>query len=125
MSHQQKTAATAWARFHDVNEVRPIDQHDHSVLMELRDVLLKHDAMSRFGVTLVHRHFDLQEGEVVVESTDIPNRRQTIEVKAALEVLGRGRILETQWVFDSGSPNLICVGYCHYASGHKHYHSVK
>lgn len=32
-------------------------------LAELREVLGKHDRLNRFGITLIHKHFELSEDE--------------------------------------------------------------
>ncbi len=120
-----KMLATKWSHFPDVGTVRPIDAGDLKVLLEIRDVLERYGMTDRFGVSLVHRHFHINQDEVLFESTDVANRRQMMEVRKATEVLDGGKVLETQWVFDGNGGNIVCVGYCHYSQGHKHYHSQK
>jgi len=116
--------ATAWAEFPDVNEVKPINRHDHAILAEIRDVLVKHGAIDRFGVNLLHRHFDLNDDEILFETTDVPKRSQRIEVRPASDIANNQRVLDTQWVFNCGRPP-ICVGYCDYNKGHRHIHQTK
>ena len=117
--------ATAWATFPDVGAVRPVDAADEAVLQEVRAVLARHEALGRFGLTLIHRHFDLAPGEILYESTDPERRQQTIEVRQASEFAEDPQVLQTQWVFDDSGRTLVCVGFCHYANGHKHHHSRK
>lgn len=38
----------------------------------------KHNCIDRFGVALLHKHFDLQEDEVLLETTDVDGREQWI-----------------------------------------------
>jgi hypothetical protein len=125
MIEQLTLVPTQWTEFPDVDDVQPISDQDQAVLLEVREVLQKHGALKRFGVTLIHRHFELNDGEVLFESTNCEERRQVIEVKPAAEVFSRGRVLETQWVFDDATQNLYCVGYCDYNQGHKHGHNQK
>lgn len=115
---------TSWSEFPDVDEVRPIDETDYAILNEIKDVLLKHNAINRFGVNLIHRHFELQKDEIIFETTDVEKRSQRIEVCPSSIIVDNKRVLETQWVFNGGSA-VVCVGYCDYNQGHKHYHQAK
>ena len=117
--------ATTWVAMPDVNDVEPRNPNDEIVFREIRDVLRRRGALHRFGISLNHRHFDLQPGEVIFESTDSENRRQIIEPRLASEVLGAPRVLETQWVFDGSDGTVVCVGFCDYNNGHKHIHNQK
>ena len=106
-----------WASTRDIHEVEPISDKDSEVLRQLREVLLKNNAIDRFGVTLIHKHFDLQENEQLVEFTDIENRRLTIEPVSE----GAGiNTIETSWKFSKEvggmQPLTICVFRCFYDS---------
>jgi len=113
---------TMWSAFPDVDEVEPLGASDDAVLKELRAVLEKHGALKRFGISLLHRHFALDDGEVLIESTDRESRRQTVEVRPAAQVFNGGRVLGTQWAFDDSNETLVCRGWCHYDQGHKRHH---
>jgi hypothetical protein len=117
-----KLIPVLWSAFPDVDVVKPIGTDDEAVLREVREVLGRHGALGRFGISLIHRHFGLNDGEVLLESTDREARRQTVEVKPAAEVFGGGRVLGTQWVFDCSNENLVCRSWCHYDQGHKTNH---
>lgn len=117
--------ATAWAAMPDVDSVEPRNAADEAIFKEVRDVLERHGAIHRFGLTLIHRHFELKPGEVIFESTDVESRRQIIEPRLAEEVLKSGKVLETQWVFDQSGQTVYCVGFCHYNNGHKRIHNQK
>ena len=115
---------TLWSKFSHVDKVAPLSDDDYAVLNEIKQVLEKHNAVDRFGVSLIHRHFELKEDEIVFETTNEEARVQQIEVCASSSIKDRSDILETQWVFDGGQ-NLVCVKYCDYNHGHVHIHQFK
>lgn len=61
-----------------ISDVEPRSEKDDALFAELACVLKKHDALNRFGVSLLHRHFEIKSGEVLLETTDIESRTQTI-----------------------------------------------
>jgi hypothetical protein len=69
-----------WAALPDLQDAPPIDDADLACLHELRDVLARHGKLERFAVHLVHRHFDLGEGEVLIERPDPDGRTQHVTV---------------------------------------------
>jgi len=86
-------------------------------------VLLRHDCLDRFGVALLHKHFEPADNEVLVETTDVEARTSTLSVEQRTD--HKGRLLETQWRFATGdSPRdvTVCVNRCHYDRGHKTRH---
>jgi hypothetical protein len=106
-----------WASAKDIQEVEPISDKDSEVLRQLREVLLKNNAIDRFGVTLIHKHFDLQENEQLVEFTDIENRQLTIQPVSEGEGINT---IETSWKFSADARvmevNTVCVLRCYYDS---------
>ncbi len=121
---QLQLETVQWATVPDVDDVSPIGDKDHQVLSELREVILKHGYADRFGVALLHKHFDLAEDEVLMETTDVEARVSTLHVER-LSSQGPGRVLETLWKFarDGGARGVIvCVNRCHYDRGHKMRH---
>jgi hypothetical protein len=82
----------------DVSTVEPLSSADLAVLKEVRQVLAKHGALHRFGVTLQHQHFNLADDEIMVETTDIANRVQTIRPMKRSE---QPAAVETAWIFGS------------------------
>src|ERR1044071_1748291 len=83
----------------DIDEVEPLGDRDHEVLTELREVLRKHGATDRFGVCLLHKHFDLNEDEVLMETSDAFARVSTLAV--APRNSRQGRSIETMWKFST------------------------
>lgn len=117
MSTQVVVQPMQWASTRDIHDVEPISDKDAEVLSELREVLLKHNAVERFGVTLIHKHFDLAENEQLVEFTDVDNRRLTIQPVSENKRL---TTIETSWKFSPGpsgkQPLTVCVFRCYYDS---------
>jgi hypothetical protein len=115
MSTQVVVQPMQWASTKDIHDVEPISDKDSEVLREVGEVLLKHNALDRFGVTLIHKHFDLQANEQLVEFTDIVNRRLTIQPVSEHETL---ETVETSWKFskEAGGPHplTVCIFRCFY-----------
>ena len=99
-------------RLPDVSEARTRTEADKPLMDELVSVLRKHNALDRFGLTLLHQHFDIADDEVLLETTDIANREQLIRPvkKSSLEGIN---YTETSWRLDSGTPMMGCI--CVYA----------
>lgn len=93
----------------DINVVKPLTQGDLVVLEEVRQVLARHGALERFGITLQHQHFDLKDDEVLVESTDVENRVQTIRPMKRSQNMSA---IETAWIFGSGEVGATATLQC-------------
>src|SRR5437867_11090458 len=61
-----------------ISDVIPIDQSDAECLEEIRRVLEKHNSLQRFGVSLLHSHFDLADDELMLETTDVEKREHWV-----------------------------------------------
>ncbi len=72
----------------NIDSITPFGSGDEACLKEVGAVLKKHGASSRFGVNLLHSHFQMSEDEVLLEETDVANRKQIISVvkKASVPV---------------------------------------
>lgn len=84
-----------------ISEVEPRSANDNALFGELAEVLKKHNALDRFGVTLLHRHFEIKPGEVLLETTDIPSRVQTIRPVKHDEMTADPYV-ETSWRLGDG-----------------------
>src|SRR5688500_17207286 len=93
-------------RLPNIDEVEPYSDKDKSCFEDLQAVLKKHHALSRFGITLLHEHFDVSDDELLVESCDIKNRTLVIQPvkKSALE---GEEITETNWQLDENPKVLM------------------
>lgn len=72
-----------------ITQVKPVSDEDADLLVEIRAVLEKYDALSRFGLQLLHKHFDLRSGEVLQEETDEDSRISIIKPALSKEVSKR------------------------------------
>ena len=99
--------------------MRPASEEDTQVFQELYHVLEKHNALRRFGITLLHQHFDIADDEVLLETTDLKARIQMIQPVKKKELDGV-RHIETSWRLDTGKPVMGCA--CiDTGSGHNHW----
>lgn len=114
----QSMSADEFNALPHIDDVDPLNVSDHKCMEELRVILEKHGKLSRFGITLLHRHFDLSDGEILVEYTDTTKRVQTVEIEKLSEK--RSCAIETAWVLKEGNSMAACYpGVCvHTSSGH-------
>ncbi len=95
-----------WDGLPDIDVVAQLDDDDHQILAEIRAVLARHDALERFGVTLLHSHFDLDPGEILVEEVDRNSRTLTTRPRHRSEIRG-DKLVPT--VFRLDAPDTIAV----------------
>lgn len=106
----------------DIDDVEPISDKDYDVLEEVRQILSKHKYTDRFGLVLLHKHFDVAADEMLLEDTDLENRVSTVRVEKAKG--SEVNTIETMWKFNENiKAGTRCVLRCNYNSGHKPYHS--
>ncbi|GLR38550.1 hypothetical protein ACU5P1_04855 [Pseudomonas plecoglossicida] len=105
----------------DIDDVRPLSDADFEVLKEIGEILRRHNSANRFGVCLLHKHFDLNEGEELIEETDIEKRTS---ITRAHKISARDeRTIETMWRFQEGFQTITrCVARCVYNNGHSRMH---
>jgi hypothetical protein len=87
-------------RFTHVDAVKPVSEADEAVFAEIRAVLVRHKALNRFGVTLLHDHFDISDDEILVESCDPDSRTLVTRPMKKAELAGE-QLLETNWTLDA------------------------
>lgn len=92
----------------DISEVTPLSENDQPVINDVIEILRKHGALNRFGLTLLHQHFPIDEDEVMVESTDIQARTQTIKPVKKNELTDLN-YTDTSWRLDTGKAVTACV----------------
>lgn len=114
---------TQYANMKHVTEVDPVNAADRATLEAIKKVLVDHGAVERFGIHLIHKHFDLADDEIVMEYTDEEARTQHTKVEKYADAFSHGRPLETQWRFNRETASMGCVGFCHYNNGHRHIHN--
>lgn len=79
-----------WGSLTHIDQVRPIDDLDSPVLEDIRAALEKHGCLDRFGIALLHRHFDVAPDEILLETTDESEREHWVRPvrQAALAASG-------------------------------------
>jgi hypothetical protein len=114
-----EVAPTQWANLKDIHEVEPINEGDLDCLAEVRNVLKKHGKQERFGIALLHKHFDMEADEILLEESDVEGRVLTVKpVKRTLA----GNTIETIWQLMDGEHHLMmgCRQYCSESEFSKH-----
>ena len=117
---QLNVQSMQWSSLNHFADVQPITDQDTPCLEEIRQVLMKHNAVGRFGIALLHNHFDLEEDEILMETTDLTNRTQTIQPMKLADMERDGVTFTTTVMgFDEQGFKLRC-GCNPRASGHHH-----
>ena len=95
-----------WTDLPELGDVPDLDASDEACMEAIREVLARHGKLDRFAIHLVHRHFDLAEGEVLIERQDPDTRTQHVSVgRLADEPHAR----PTTWMLGRQSGETICV----------------
>mgnify|MGYP006896949243 CR=1 FL=1 len=95
----------------DISEVSEVSEEDKECIREVKEVLEKYGKSSRFGLTLLHSHFPVDEDEILVEVCDPENRTLTTKPKKKSEVDIEGSI-KTSWRLDKGEAMVSCDKVC-------------
>lgn len=103
----------------DISEVESLTAEDSDCVSELIQVLRKHGRLNRFGLTLLHQHFDVAEDEMLLEESDPVTRTLLIQPVKKSELSGV-QYKATSWRLDSGKPLMGCA--CRAVDGnHNHF----
>lgn len=86
------------AQLKDLNDIEPLQPHEVEILRDVRNVLQRHGALDRFGIHLLHKHFDLAENETLVESVDVDQRTL---ITRPMPTDTDAVTVETSWKFGS------------------------
>lgn len=111
-----------WKPVADISAVDPFSPDDAACFRELRDVLLKYNALNRFGITLIHRHFDIAPDEEMMEFTDAENRTLIVKPVKLSDINWKNTTV-TNWRLTDGDEVATVGCVCaRNASGHLGYH---
>ncbi len=91
----------------DISEVQPLTSKDQPMVDEIYQILKKHNALTRFGLTLLHKHFDITKDEMLIESVDPKTRTQTVKPYKKDELTDYD-FIETAWRLDTGKAVMDC-----------------
>ncbi len=101
----------------NLNDIDPhLSAADETCLLEVAEVLQRHGVASRFGVTLLHRHFEVGDDEVMIEGIDAENRKLSWGPIKATDELAQGAV-ETCWRLDVPGVVMGCKDWCPSDSG--------
>ncbi len=110
-----------------LNRLTAIDQverrldREAALFGEIREVLKRHGVERKYGLALLHKHFDLAEGEVLVEYADAESRT-LITKPAPRSAISAGGAVETVWSLETGEMTKACEKFCvYYPSTGQHF----
>jgi hypothetical protein len=107
-----------------IEDVRPRSDDDDALFAELREVLERHGAATRFGICLLHRHFAVADDEMLLETCDAASRTLVMRPRPADECSGSS-VVETSWRLDSPGITQRCQTKCDNSSfGHTRGHTT-
>ena len=111
----------------DIHDVAPGDlERERPAFDEMREVLKKYGLQEKYGVALLHKHFNLAADEQMVEYTDFENRTLISKPVKLGEIPSEARLMETVWKLDDNLTRAgVCVVVCFYdpgINGHKGVH---
>lgn len=110
MATSQMTALQ-WRDIPHIDQIGKISPEDHECLEEIRNVLARHHRLEKFGIALLHHHFDLDETEILVESVDPHARTLSAKVvpRAQVDLLNS---IETLWRFGPIEGEILAMTGC-------------
>jgi len=94
-----------------IDDVEPLNESDAACINEIREVLKRHSALDRFGVTLLHKHFQLESDEMLVEVTNEENRTQKI-LPMKKKSIDKFCVAQTAWRLSDNKATLGCYSTC-------------
>ncbi|SRR5258707_15735024 len=116
------TRPTQWAAIPDISETNPLTLKKRDCLREVRDVLSRYGCLDRFGVSLIHKHFEIGDAEALLETIDVDNRTLTVRPVKKDEL---GPSVETQWHLRDGEAFVVCPVFYSPGGGHKANHRAR
>lgn len=94
-----------WNNLPDIDSVAELAEKDFVCLKEIQAIIHKHKCSDIFGVTLLHKHFNLEPGEILFETQNIQNRTLHLEVRNINELQTNSiHFRATSWRFDENVP---------------------
>jgi len=95
----------------DIHEAEPRLESEAAAFIELREVLVRHGLEQKYGLTLLHKHFDLAENEIMVEFTDLENRTLTSK-PFNIDTISESNFREVTWSLARDTVMGACVQRC-------------
>ena len=104
-----QTQTKNWNDLPNLTDVHELTSKDDSCINELQSVLEKYGLTSKFGVALLHKHFTIEDDEVLLEKNDPIKKTLTSRPIKTSKVKNDG-YATTVWRFDDG--NRYGCSYC-------------
>jgi hypothetical protein len=100
MTTQIQVQAMQWGNIPYMGgpDLEVFSEKDAECFKDIRDVLLKHGALKRFGMFLIHKHFEVAEDEELTECTDHAARELTI-IPVKKSANDPAETTPTNWIF--------------------------
>ena len=108
------------------DDLEPLSEKDIECFDEIRRILKKYDTLDRFGITLLHKHFDLNDNEMLVEELDANTRTMHISPRKPEEE--NLEFFQTAWRLGEGTEIILgCIQTCVWRqeSDGKQRHSIR
>ena len=116
------TRPMQWAAILNISETNPLTSNEKDCLREVRDVLSRFGCLDTFGVSLIHKHFEIGDDEALLETIDVDSRTLTIRPVKKDDL---GPSVETQWHLRDGEAFVVCPVFCSPGGGHKANHRAR
>jgi hypothetical protein len=113
MTYMFAPLAFAVRSLKDINEITPRQPAEDACFAELQAVLKRHKLEKRYGITLLHKHFDIADDEMLVEHTDLTTRTLTSRPQK-IGSIPNENVMEVTWSMDTDTTMGICVTRCFY-----------
>ncbi len=97
-------AAISFNNLLDIDDVSPYSEEDVKVIAQLGKVLIAHNMHQRFGISLIHKHYDLKENEIVLETTSEQNAKEFSMSVASFD--NQSDVLPSMWRFVAGNTKI-------------------
>lgn len=97
----------------DIHDVEFRQESEANAFREVRDVLRRHGLDKKYGITLLHKHFDLADDEIMVEHTDLENRTLTSK-PAKIGDVPTSNLVEVTWSLEEDKTMGVCIWRCYY-----------
>lgn len=89
-----------------IDEVPLYTDRDKQILLALGEILMSHNAHSKFGISLLHKHYDLNSSEVVVETKSKIDKEFSISVFSSMDI---NTMSPSMWKFIKGNDAIRAI----------------
>jgi hypothetical protein len=100
-----------WAGVPSIAEAQPLSPNERACLSEVRKTLERHGRLDKFGVCLIHKPFEIQPDEALLEEVDVKNRVLTTK-PVKRDAINPLRATETQWRLTNETAVVFCAFFC-------------